>query len=89
MPIPEQGTTSPWHTQSAEAVLNTLQTPVDSGLDAATLAARQQQFGANLISQGRVHPPWLLFLEQFRDFMIIILLIRPYGLFGTPEVRRV
>lgn len=46
-----------------------------NGLSPEQAAAHLEQYGANTIAEGKKKPAWLLFLEQFKDFLVIILLI--------------
>ena len=43
------------------------------GLSADEAALRLGQYGPNALEEKRRTPPWLLFLRQFTDFMILIL----------------
>lgn len=43
------------------------------GLSAQEAARRQDQYGPNELEEKEKRPPWLLFLAQFKDLMILIL----------------
>jgi P-type Ca2+ transporter type 2C len=63
-----------WHTVTVEESLQRLQSSL-SGLSSAEAANRLAQFGPNeLQAQGRVSP-WTILLEQFKNVLIIILLL--------------
>ena len=50
----------------------------DSGKDGLTtqqVAEHQEKYGTNKMEQGKKKPVWVLFLEQFKDFLVIILII--------------
>ena len=50
----------------------------DSGKDGLTtqqVAEHQEKYGPNKMEQGKKKPVWVLFLEQFKDFLVIILII--------------
>ncbi|HQQ93917.1 MAG TPA: cation-translocating P-type ATPase [Bacteroidia bacterium] len=45
----------------------------EEGLRQNEVAARQKHFGPNRLEEKKKKAPWLIFLNQFRDFMILIL----------------
>lgn len=63
-----------WYQRKAEEAMAGLATSPD-GLSQQEAVARLQQYGANEIRQKKKQPPWMLFLNQFKDFMIIVLVI--------------
>ncbi len=64
----------PWAVP-AEQVATDLGTDLVDGLSPAEAGARLERFGRNeLVERGR-KPPWRLFLEQFTNAMIIVLLV--------------
>ncbi|NTW49902.1 MAG: cation-translocating P-type ATPase [Chlorobiales bacterium] len=67
-----QGTT--WHTQSAQDVCQRLQTSL-SGLSNAEASARLTEFGLNELQAAHKISGWSIFLSQFKNVLIIILLI--------------
>lgn len=56
-----------------EAVFAFIQS-TPSGLMQTEVKARQEKFGPNALEEKKKVPPWLLFLHQFKDFMIVILI---------------
>jgi len=58
--------------QSIEQVMVALETQA-SGLSSDAADARRTRHGPNVLAEQRRTPPWLLFLRQFTDFMILIL----------------
>jgi P-type Ca2+ transporter type 2C len=65
---------APWHTQSVATVLGRLDT-VESGLSGPEAARRLDEYGPNeLEAAGRISP-WGLFLGQFRNVLILILVV--------------
>ncbi|OQP38818.1 calcium-translocating P-type ATPase, PMCA-type [Niastella yeongjuensis] len=63
-----------WHTSSIDAIFKELQTNAD-GLAADEVAKRIQQVGPNQLQEKKKKPVWLLLLMQFKDVMILILIV--------------
>ena len=62
------------YNQEAQAVIDSLESHVETGLTAAVAAQRLEEFGPNEL-KAEAHSTLLQkFIEQFKDFMIIILL---------------
>src|SRR5262245_65094175 len=61
-----------WHERSAEEVLRALGGP--EGLTTATAQARLAAHGPNSLAEERPRGPIRMFLAQFYDFMILVLL---------------
>ena len=63
------------YNQEAQAVIDSLESHVETGLTAAVAAQRLEEFGPNEL-KAEAHSTLLQkFIEQFKDFMIIILVI--------------
>lgn len=45
------------------------------GLTAQKAVEHTERYGKNAIAEGKKKPTWLIFLEQFKDFLVIILII--------------
>lgn len=69
-----QETTSAWHTLPIEATLGHLKTSND-GLTSAEAAKRLAQYGPNELQAGHQISPWTILAEQFKNVLIIILLV--------------
>jgi len=63
-----------WHLRSTAEALQALQSDAASGLSADEAARRLQQHGANELATQTLRPWWALLLDQFKDFMILVLL---------------
>lgn len=63
-----------WHQVNPQQLLPYFSTSVDRGLDLHTVAQRQQEYGFNQISQKESIHPFLLFLKEFNQPLIYILL---------------
>jgi Ca2+-transporting ATPase len=68
-PVPE------WHTQEVPAVAAALGVDLRDGLDLSRAASRLEEFGPNRLAAEKKKPKWLAFLDQFRNFLIIILIV--------------
>ncbi|MDP2008132.1 MAG: cation-translocating P-type ATPase [Rubrivivax sp.] len=64
----------PPHTQPAAELARRLGVQVDEGLAADEVSTRQQRYGANRLPEAPPRPVWQRVLDQFRDFMILVLL---------------
>ena len=69
------GTAVRWYARSAEDVAQRLGADAVGGLSAATAADRLQKNGPNSLPAEKAVPGWRRFLEQYRSYMQIILLI--------------
>lgn len=65
---------APWGA-SAEAVALALGVNVDAGLDSAEAERRLTRYGRNELREGRRRGPARMLLDQFADFMILVLLV--------------
>ncbi len=69
-----QQSTLPWHTLPVETVLSHLQS-TPTGLSSAEAARRLAQYGPNELQAAHRISPWAILLQQFKNVLIIILLI--------------
>jgi Ca2+-transporting ATPase len=67
-------TAQDWHQRTAQQVAAVLETDVLQGLVPAEAARRLAQHGPNLLQEGRQRSPLRILLDQFSDFMILVLL---------------
>ncbi len=63
-----------WHTQSVDATLSALGAG-PAGLDSAEARRRLDEYGANELQAARRVSPWKLLLDQFKNVLIVILLV--------------
>ncbi|MCS7173712.1 MAG: calcium-translocating P-type ATPase, SERCA-type [Armatimonadetes bacterium] len=63
-----------WHTLPAEAVLALLHS-TSAGLASAEAARRLAEYGPNALEPGRKVSPWEVLLGQFKNILILILLV--------------
>ncbi len=64
-----------WHSLSAEEVEKLLNVDEKKGLDVDEAKKRLEEYGKNEIISKNKKPIWKMILEQFTDFMIIVLII--------------
>lgn len=87
-PAPETQTNpEPWYTVPPEAVAARLDTSIASGLDTEAAAKRLTESGPNALAEGRRRGPWRMLLDQFTDFMVLVLIAAAVlaGFLGEPE----
>ena len=65
----------PWHTMTAEAVLAELEVTREEGLSSEEAAKRFARYGKNELTPPEKTPAWKMFLLQFNDFMIWVLMV--------------
>ncbi|MDI6871046.1 MAG: cation-translocating P-type ATPase [Bacillota bacterium] len=63
-----------WYTFSREETLQRLRTDLHRGLTAAEVEARRREHGPNELAGQPPTPLWRRFLDQFKDFLVLILL---------------
>lgn len=63
-----------WHTLSADETTLRLETNHQTGLTAAKVAERLARHGPNALHEKRRRSPWRMLLDQFTDFMIVVLI---------------
>src|SRR5690606_4195536 len=65
----------PYHQQSVDEVIAALATDARRGLTAAEARARLERYGPNELTEEVRVPAWRRFLAQFRDLLVILLLV--------------
>ena len=64
-----------WYGLSSEDAAKKLGITIDKGLSAAEGASRLQKYGRNILEEEKEKPAWLRFLEQYKSYMQIVLVI--------------
>ena len=64
-----------WHTKNIKEVEKELRTNIKTGLGDKDVLIRQDEFEKNKIEEGKKESLLVKFINQFKDFMIIILII--------------
>ena len=62
-----------WHLD-VEQTAKELGTDLSSGLNSGEAAARLERYGRNQLQEAPKRSPWAIFLDQFKDFMIWVLI---------------
>lgn len=65
----------PWHCLQPDDVFRALEVEPASGLTAVQVEERLARYGRNELEQARQRPLWRIFLDQFADFMIVVLVV--------------
>jgi Ca2+-transporting ATPase len=68
-------TTPVWHSLDARSATQALQVDPAHGLDPQEAARRLAQYGPNELTQEEKASPWRLFLGQFKNILVVILII--------------
>ncbi len=64
-----------WHTQLIDETLTLLEVQQDSGLPDGEVTQRREQYGPNELVERGLKSPWQILLEQFRETMVIVLIV--------------
>ncbi len=75
-----------WHVLTAPDVGQQLTVDPQTGLSADEVARRLSTYGLNAIQEHRARSPWRMLLDQFTDFMILVLIAAAIisGMVGEP-----
>ncbi|MGM7720316.1 calcium-translocating P-type ATPase, SERCA-type [Metabacillus sp. Hm71] len=63
-----------WHEMRSEEVMNSIDTDSDLGLTSKEVQKREQKFGYNELKEADRPSAIIVFLSQFKDFMVLVLL---------------
>ncbi|MFN8603130.1 MAG: cation-translocating P-type ATPase [Candidatus Binatia bacterium] len=76
-----------WHVRSAGEVCRALSVTPADGLSAGEVARRRARFGPNRLDEGRRRGPLRMLLDQFTDFMVLVLLASAVlaAILGEPQ----
>lgn len=64
-----------WHTMTKDEIRRKLRVNFDIGLSDAEAKKRQEKYGINRLQEKKRANFFIRFLQQFNDFMIIVLII--------------
>ncbi|MEH6628466.1 MAG: cation-translocating P-type ATPase [Motiliproteus sp.] len=74
IPEPESCRASSWHAKDTQTVVADLGVEPSNGLAASEAASRLADNGPNQLASKPPRPAWLKFLDQFRNFLVMVLL---------------
>jgi P-type Ca2+ transporter type 2C len=63
-----------WHAREPRVVLTELEVDRDLGVGSEEVAARLERHGPNELRAAPRRPAWLVFLDQFRNLLIVVLI---------------
>ncbi|WP_373895966.1 cation-translocating P-type ATPase [Virgibacillus natechei] len=63
-----------WYQLDVDRVEQKLHVTSNRGLNLKQVEQRRKQYGSNMLEGQKHTPRWLLFLKQFQDFMVLVLL---------------
>ena len=66
--------TTPWHTMQIDEVVKNLGTNTDTGLSRTAVENRLKKYGYNQLEEKEGVSPIMLFLSQFNDFIVWVLI---------------
>lgn len=64
-----------WHTQSVKQALELLETNPEVGLTSQDVEKRLEQYGSNEITEVAGRSSWEIFLDQFKNIMLLMLIV--------------
>ncbi len=64
-----------WHAQSAQSILDELSVDSSKGLSSSVIAQYKEKYGANFLSQKKQKSKLVLFLQQFNQPLVYILIV--------------
>jgi P-type Ca2+ transporter type 2C len=73
-PSARSETAPPWHSLTAAQVASELRSDPAQGLTDAEVARRLAERGPNRLAEKPPRPAWRKFLDQFRNFLVIVLI---------------
>jgi len=65
----------PWHSLSGSEAAQALQTIPAEGLTTSVVNERLATYGENKLDEAAPRPLWLKFVDQFKNFLVIVLLL--------------
>src|SRR5688572_6278436 len=64
-----------WHSLDVNSAIKELQVEPGRGLESQEVASRLAQYGANELTHEEKASPWVLFFNQFKNILMIILIV--------------
>ncbi len=66
--------TKRWYQSSEQEVIQKVATNYNQGLSSKEVVSRQERYGLNILAEGERTSPFVILLNQFKDFMVLVLL---------------
>ncbi len=63
-----------WYNLTVQECMDRMQTDLVKGLTSKEVEHRLQQVGENMLQEKKKISPWVILLNQFKDFMVLVLL---------------
>ncbi|MCS7385096.1 MAG: cation-transporting P-type ATPase, partial [archaeon GB-1867-097] len=63
-----------WHTLASDEIMNMLKTSLE-GLDVDEAKLRLEKYGLNVLKERRKVTAWQLFIGQFTNFLVLLLIV--------------
>jgi Ca2+-transporting ATPase len=63
-----------WHTTTTDEALRATNSDSKLGLTESAVALRQQQYGLNVLTETKRRSPLKMIINQFKDFMVLVLI---------------
>ena len=76
-----------WHTQTSDEACTSLDVHPAGGLTPDEVSRRLAIHGENRLTEARPRPAWLKFLDQFRNFLAIVLLLAAVLAWGVGDLK--
>jgi Ca2+-transporting ATPase len=73
-PDRDQADALPWHALAAGEAADRLGVDPGNGLDDVAVVRLRAVHGRNVLAEARRRPPWLVFVDQFRNLLIVVLI---------------
>jgi P-type Ca2+ transporter type 2C len=70
----DQRTRTTPHRESADALLDGLESSLERGLDAAEVRRRREEYGPNRLEEARARPTWRILIDQLASLIVLLLI---------------
>ena len=64
-----------YYQQTYQQTIESLNSSLEKGLDLADAEKRLEQYGPNELVERGKKSPWMIFFDQFKEIMVIVLII--------------
>lgn len=67
--------TKKWFQASEQEAVRMMESNIENGLNHKEVVSRQRRYGLNVLTEGEKISPFVILLNQFKDFMVLVLLV--------------